>query len=136
MKTFHVFKSKASKFFTTLYFMLTSVFMFHTIPAVAAPQTSGGSSGGSSSGGGFGSMFQSSNIQLGTVSADKLVNNIVGVICGIAGIIGIFMIVTGIIKYLQAQSEHNGSDENKAIQQAIIGVAFTGMGIIVNAVFG
>ena len=135
MKTFHVFKSKASKFVTTLYFMLISVFMFHTIPALAAPQTSGGS-GNSSSGSGFGSMFQSSNIQLGTVSADKLVNNIVGVICGIAGIIGIFMIVTGIIKYLQAQSERNGSDESKAIQQAIIGVAFTGMGIIVNAVFG
>lgn len=139
MHVFQIFKAakkKCSKMLTALYFTLSSALTFNALPAFAGAQSSG--SGSSSSGGGFNSIFQNqkTNISVGEVDANTLINNLVGVICGIASIIGIFMIITGVMKFFSAMSEGNPAEQSKAVKQIVIGVVFTSMGILVNFIFG
>lgn len=137
MHVFQIFKAakkKCSKMLTALYFTLSSALTFNALPAFAGAQSSG--SGSSSGGGGFNSMFKSADISVGEVDANTLINNLVGVICGIASIIGIFMIITGVMKFFSAMSEGNPAEQSKAVKQIVIGVVFTSMGVLVSFIFG
>lgn len=68
-------------------------------------------------------------------SINTVFKKLVGVVAGISMLVGAFMVLSGIIKYLQAKGENNSAGESQAGWQMGIGLAFVGMPIILNAIF-
>jgi hypothetical protein len=93
---------------------------------------------GSSGGGKGDDLFtgQDVTVNVGAMNTNTLVGRVVGVLTVICVIIGMFMIFSGVAKYLSATSEGNAAEQSKAGKTIAVGAAFASMGAIARFIFG
>lgn len=71
-----------------------------------------------------------------SISATSLITNVMKIIAGVCILVGMFMILSGVIKFLQARAEDNAAGESKAGWSMGIGLAFVAMPLLINTLFG
>lgn len=80
----------------------------------------------------YADWFDDKNIQVsGNVNAKTMMGRVLGIIGDCAQIVGIFIAVGGVIKFLQAKHDGNAAEESKAQWAIGIGAAFAAMPTII-----